>query len=100
MRMSHADQTFCESMRIVRKSHGMSIERLAKEAKLPADRVRKIDAGEVNPYLHEALKIADALNVSVDALMRGAVSKRGLGVYRHAIENLPTQADKGDEEPK
>ena len=97
--MSHADQTFCESMRIVRKSQGMSVERLAKEARLPADRVRKIDAGEVQPYLHEALKISDALKVTVDALLRGAVSKRGLGVYRHAIETLPTQADKGDNEP-
>ena len=81
-------------MRIVRKSHGMSIERLAKEAKLPADRVRKIDAGEVNPYLHEALKIADALNVSVDALMRGAVAKNNSGIYRRAVDTLPKNEQK------
>ena len=98
--MSHTDQTFCESMRTVRKSQGMSVERLAKEAHLPADRVRKIDAGDANPYLHEALRIADALKVTVDALLRGAVSKHGLGVYRHAIETLPTQVDKGDKEPQ
>lgn len=96
--MTHVDQTFCESMRIVRKSQNMSIERLAKVAGMPTDRVRKIDAGEVQPFLNEALKIADALKVTVDALLRGAVSKRGLGVYRHAIENLPT-VDKGDNEP-
>lgn len=92
--MTHVDQTFCESMRIVRKSQNMSIERLAKAARMPTDRVRKIDAGEVQPFLNEALKIADALKVTVDALLRGAVAKKNSGMYRRAVDTLPKNEQK------
>lgn len=46
-------------------------------------------------YLNEAKAISDALGVTVDALMRGAVSRRGTGMYRSAMNNLPTE-NKGD----
>lgn len=84
-------------MRIVRKAQCLTIEALAKRACLSVERIRKIDAGEVAPYLNEAKAISDALGVTVDALMRGAVSKRGTGVYRSAINNLPNDV-KGDNE--
>lgn len=47
-------------------------------------------------YLNEAKAISDALGVTVDALMRGAVSRRGTGMYRSAINQLPNT--KGDKE--
>lgn len=89
------DQTFGESMRIVRKAQNLTIEALAKRAGLSADRVRKIDSGECAAYLNEARDISDALGVTVDALLRGAVSKRGTGMYRNARHQLPTET-KGD----
>lgn len=82
-------------MRIVRKAQNLSVELLAKRAGLSVERVRKIDSGEVAPYLNEAKDISDALGVTVDALMRGAVSKRGTGIYRSAVNTLPnTKGDK------
>lgn len=83
-------------MRIVRKAQNLSVELLAKRAGLSVERVRKIDSGEVAPYLNEAKDISDALGVTVDALMRGAVSKRGTGTYRSAVNTLPTT--KGDKQ--
>ncbi len=91
------DQTFGESMRFVRKAQNLTIEALAKRAGLSADRVRKIDSGESAAYLNEAKAISDALGVTVDALMRGAIARKNLGVYRRAVDTLPkSDINKGD----
>ena len=92
---TYIDQTFGESVRIVRKQKNLSVKALALRAGLPLERVRRIDAGEVAAYLNEAKAISDALGVTVDALMRGAVSRRGTGVFRNAIKTIPTDI-KGD----
>ena len=91
------DQTFGESMRFVRKAQNLSVEALAKRAGLSADRVRKIDAGDVAAYLNEAKSISDALGVTVDALLRGAVARKNSGMYRRAVDTLPkNDINKGD----
>ena len=88
--MNSTDQTFSETMHRVRKAAGMTLADIAKRSGLPLQRLRDVDSGKFAPYLHEALCIADALGTTVDALARGHITQRMTGLFRNAVQTLPT----------
>lgn len=87
--MSNADQTFCETMRRLRKAQGITLEALQQRTGVPAARLREIDGGTKAPYLSEAQRIAAALGTTVDALINGYVTTYALGAFRNIANRLP-----------
>lgn len=82
------------SVRRVREKQNLTIEQLAKRAGVSEARLLEIELGFATVLLAEAKAIADALGVQVDALILGIETRSGIGVYRSAINTLPTT--KGD----
>lgn len=80
-------------MRRLRKAKNLTLESLQKRTSIPLPRLRAVDAGDYPPYLSEALRIATALDTTVDALARGTAGVRMSGVYRSAVQRLPTNND-------
>lgn len=85
---------FGSSVRRVREKQNLTIEQLAKRAGVSEARLLEIELGYATVFLAEAKAIADALGVQVDALILGIETRSGSGVYRSAINTLPTT--KGD----
>lgn len=85
-------------MRRLRKAKNLTLEGLQKRTGIPLPRLRLVDAGDYAPYLSEALRIAEALDTTVDALARGTAGVRMSGVYRGAIRRLPTNHDQNEGE--
>ena len=76
-------------MRRVRKAQNLTLDGLSSRTGIPVDRLRRIDSGDIPPYLSEALRISDALHTTMDALARGLVTVQSLGAFRRVAENLP-----------
>ncbi len=77
-------------MRRLRKAQNLTLDSLQKRTGIPLPRLRSVEAGDNPPFLSEALRIADALNTTVDALARGAVTTYALGAFRRIADTLPT----------
>lgn len=77
-------------MRLLRKAKNLTLDGLQKQTGIPLTRLRSVDAGEKPPYLSEAMRIADALGTTMDALARGTVTTRMSGAFRNAARHLPT----------
>ena len=81
---------FGSSVRRVRERQNLTMEQLAKRAGVSEARVLEIELGFATVLLAEAKAIADALGVQVDALILGIETRPRSGVYRSAINTLPT----------
>lgn len=84
------DQTFAEAMRRLRKSQNLTLDALVKRTGIPLERLRLIESGAKTAYVTEAVKLADALGTSTDALARGAITTYALGAFRRIADTLPT----------
>lgn len=83
------DQTFSESMRRMRKAQNLTLDTLVARTGIPLDRLRLIESGAKTAYVTEAVKLADALGTSTDALARGAITTYALGAFRNIADRLP-----------
>ena len=61
-----------EAIRAIRKDRGLSQEALADAAGIDRSHMGKIERGERNVSVLNVARVADALNVSVAALMASA----------------------------
>lgn len=61
---------FGEKLRELRKAHGLSQEALADEAGLHRTYIGGVERGERNPTLTTLKRIADALDLSLDNLLK------------------------------
>lgn len=86
---------FGSSVRRVREKQNLTIEQLAKRAGVSEARLLEIELGYADVLITEAKAIADALGVQIGALILGIETRSGSGVYRSAINTLPTTT-KGD----
>lgn len=69
--MSKEKSTIGENIKKYRKNLGISQDTLSKKANLAFHTIAKIEAGAtLNPTIETVKKIADALGVSLDDLMR------------------------------
>jgi transcriptional regulator with XRE-family HTH domain len=63
--------TIASNIRKIRGQRGISMDRLSKLANVAFHTITKIEAGSTpNPTITTVKKIADALKVSIDELMR------------------------------
>ena len=92
--MNNAKWAFGPSVRRVREKQNLTIEQLAKRARVSEARLLEIELGYADVLITEAKAIADALGVQIGALILGIETRYGSGVYRSAIKSLPTT--KGD----
>jgi len=69
--MSNQKYTLAENLRKLREKKGLSQDRLAKLADVANNTIIKIEQGEnKNPTLETLKKIAKALEVSIDELIK------------------------------
>ncbi|NLJ39633.1 MAG: helix-turn-helix transcriptional regulator [Candidatus Atribacteria bacterium] len=69
--MSKSKSSIGENIRKYRQQKGMSQDRLSKLANVAFHTIVKIESGETtNPTIETVKKIADALGVSLDDLMK------------------------------
>ena len=69
--MSKEKSTIGENIKKYRKFAGISQDQLSKKADLAFHTIAKVEAGSTpNPTIDTVKKIADALGVSLDDLMR------------------------------
>ena len=87
--MKIIDQTFADSLRRIRKVVGISLADLSRASRIREERLRVFEAGERLPYANEIVSIADALGVTTDALLRGTMTSKALGVFRNVAARLP-----------
>lgn len=73
--VARPEQGFARSVRRLRLDRGWSQGRLAGEAGISARAVWYVEAGEHAPSLRTAWRIAEALEVTVDAMIRGEVPR-------------------------
>lgn len=70
--MSKQEYTLAENLRKLREKKGLSQDRLAKLADVANNTIIKIEQGDNrNPTLETLKKIANALDVSIDKLIKG-----------------------------
>ena len=70
--MSKQKNSLAENLRELREKKGLSQDRLAKLADVANNTIIKIEQGENrNPTLETLKKIANALDVSIDELIKG-----------------------------
>ncbi len=70
--MSKQEFVLAENIKKLREKKGLSQDRLAKLADVANNTIIKIEQGENrNPTLETLKKIANALNVSIDELIKG-----------------------------
>jgi transcriptional regulator with XRE-family HTH domain len=61
-----------ESIRKIRKKRNLTQDKLARLADIPYTSITKIETGVIkNPSIQTVAKIAKALNISLDELIRG-----------------------------
>ena len=60
-----------ESMKAARKLRGVSVEKLAEETGLTTNMIWSYESGRREPPISACIAIADALDVSLDLLVRG-----------------------------
>lgn len=66
-----ARSTIAANIRRIRNQRGISMDRLSKLANVAFHTITKIEAGSTpNPTISTVKKIAEALKVSIDELMR------------------------------
>ncbi|OGK38368.1 hypothetical protein A3F03_01445 [Candidatus Roizmanbacteria bacterium RIFCSPHIGHO2_12_FULL_41_11] len=69
--MSKQDYPLAKNLKQLREKNGLSQDRLAKLADVANNTIIKIEQGEnINPTLDTLKKVAKALGVSVDDLIR------------------------------
>jgi len=69
--MSNEKSTISENIKKARNKKGVSQDVLSKKANLAFHTIAKIEAGATpNPTIDTVKKIADALDVSLDVLMK------------------------------
>lgn len=69
--MSKQDYPLANNLRKLREKNGLSQDRLAKLANVANNTIIKIEQGEnINPTLDTLKKVAKALGVSVDDLIK------------------------------
>jgi len=69
--MSKQDYPLAKNLKKLREKNGLSQDRLAKLADVANNTIIKIEQGEnINPTLDTLKKVAKALGVSVDDLIR------------------------------
>lgn len=61
-----------QRVRSKRLSQGLSVRGLHKRSGVAVGTIRRIEAGEGEAYDHTLAKIAGALGITLDELMRGA----------------------------
>ncbi|MGM9552531.1 MAG: helix-turn-helix domain-containing protein [Clostridia bacterium] len=59
-----------ENIRICRETKGLTQEKLAELSELSAKHISKIELGKINIKVETLIKIANALNVTIDTLLR------------------------------
>lgn len=60
---------FGSSVKLLRKSQGLTQERLAEKANVPIDTIKRVEKGAVSK-IDTACQIASALGVTVDSLLK------------------------------
>lgn len=63
--------TFKKQLKEVREFLGLTQSELAMRAKLTPAAISQLEAGEREPQLGTLVRLADALGVSIDRLVRG-----------------------------
>lgn len=67
--MSYSKEAVARNLKVERVKHGWSQEELAEAAGMNVGNVARYEAGINTPGLDTALKLAQALGVSIDALV-------------------------------
>lgn len=76
---NHYDQFLLDvgnTVRTIRKEHGLSMESVAMEAGIEYRQLGRIERGEVNPTVISLLKIAEAMGVEVHQFLVPPESKK------------------------
>jgi transcriptional regulator with XRE-family HTH domain len=69
--MSKKLSTFAQNIKRLRKERGISQDRLSKMADISHNTIIKIESGGIqSPTIETAQKIANALKISIDQLMK------------------------------
>lgn len=71
--VAHPDRSFARSVTRLRLERGWSRQRLAEEAGIDAGSVYRVESGRGGCTFVNAWRIAEALEVSLDAMVRGEV---------------------------
>lgn len=61
-----------DNLKAVRKARGMTQQELADAANINRVTIAKYELGQIDPTLESARKMADALGVTIDELVKGA----------------------------
>lgn len=61
-----------DNLKAVRKARGMTQQELADAANINRVTIAKYETGQIDPTLDSARKMADALGVTIDELVKGA----------------------------
>ena len=75
---------FGDNMMLIRKKKGLSQAALGKSIGTSGDVVGRYERGDIKPSIEVVVKIADALEVSVDYL----IGKTDLQLDRDAVQRL------------
>ncbi len=67
----HPDRSFAASVTRLRLARGWTREQLAEESGIAVTTIFNLEAGRNGPQLRTAWPIAEALEVTVDAMVRG-----------------------------
>lgn len=93
--MSESDpRTLGEAVRFMRKAHGWSAELLASKLFVDQSGISRLEGGQTSPNPDQLCRLADALGVTIDALVRvdvlalrrAANRARGLVGYNEALD--------------
>jgi transcriptional regulator with XRE-family HTH domain len=61
-------KAFGEKLRLIRKSKGISMEKLSELTSFESSQISRIELGQINTSLDTVFKLAKALNVSTKEL--------------------------------
>lgn len=67
--MSYASQNIARNIKQLRESRGVSQEQLAKSSGIPRPTWSNLESGAANPTIHVLLKVASALQISLEELI-------------------------------
>jgi transcriptional regulator with XRE-family HTH domain len=93
MNTSKNDTLFSQNLAVIRKKRGFSQDELAKKVGTIAITIGRYERGEIKPSIEIAMKIAEALEVSLDYLVGSsdAVLEKSLVQKILAIQQLPEE---------
>jgi transcriptional regulator with XRE-family HTH domain len=93
MNTSKNDTLFSQNLAVIRKKRGFSQDELAKKVGTIAITIGRYERGEIKPSIEIAMKIAEALEVSLDYLVGSsdAVLEKSLVQKILAIQQLPDE---------